>query len=362
MQERVNIFLIGVSNYDHLPRLKGPEKDIERLNELFAKDPLISIFNESQIKKVINPTSIELRKKLSEYAINITADRDILILYFSGHGVPLGTSDYGFCTKDTQLCDRNGLPLPVNLVRFSDIIQTLAAVKVDPVIIIDACYSGQAGESITRTLEDLKRQIQAETGSAYVLLCSCRKQEQTPDKNTGGPFSEILVNVAKAGKKDRKILREEFLTLQDLHKNIRAEADALLDIGSILVVGDTIAKFGFVKNKHFKARDEKLQRSHLKVLDLLWNNGNPQEKNLSDLRPLGDSEYTTYSKLSYSPAWGLIIKGGKGKPFHLTEKGIRFMKGEIKVPNIIRLSESENAWSKAPSGKLIDINALKSMF
>ncbi len=107
--------------------------------------------------------------------------RNILILYFSGHGALVGNHDLGLCFRDTRLHPEHSSAPSLSVVKFKDIIETLSLVQVDPVIIIDACFSGQAGVTIENVYNQMKRDIQAETGSNYALFCSSGKTEASYD-------------------------------------------------------------------------------------------------------------------------------------------------------------------------------------
>ncbi|WP_367899208.1 caspase domain-containing protein [Leptospira sp. WS58.C1] len=358
MKDRVTIFLIGVEEYINLPSLQGPKKDVDKLYKLLVENEETKLYPDSKVKRIINPNSSELRSHLSQYAFGRTADNDILVLYFSGHGVPLGNNDYGLCLKETNIIEEKSTAIPLDLLRFSDIVETLSLVAVDPVFILDSCYSGQAGDQINRSLTELKKNIQREVASSYALLCSSRKYETTPDGKHGGPFCELLVSVASAVGNNAKLKRKEELSLKDLFAEIRKEAERWTDIKPLLFIGDTLPDFSIVRNAFFQPREETMQKSHRDVLLSLWNEGNPTSKSVDELFLLGRSVYTTYSKLSYKPAWALIEKPGKGLPIKLTERGISFMKGDIKIPLAIRRKPESEIWEPIDNIEEINLTAL----
>jgi hypothetical protein len=266
----------------------------------------------------------------------------------------------GLCTIDTQIHPTFEIPIPLNLIRFRDIVESLAAVHVDPVIIIDACFSAQAGRMIQIVYSELKRIIQADTGSTYALLCSSAKNEGTPDQPSGGPFSEILINVARKGLGD-KHLRNAELSLNDIFPSLKKKVERSIDTGVELFIGETLPNFGFVRNGLFKPRTESLG-SHKETLHILWNKGSPKVFSIDELQQFGSTIHTTYSKLSYQPVWGLIEKIGgnkRSKECKLTERGCAFMKGEIDLPYTIqKCSNNEEYWTQAPNAKMVKFKDL----
>jgi hypothetical protein len=266
----------------------------------------------------------------------------------------------GLCTIDTQIHPTFEIPIPLNLIRFRDIVESLAAVHVDPVIIIDACFSAQAGQMIQIVYSELKRIIQADTGSTYALLCSSAKNEGTPDQPSGGPFSEILINVTRKGLGDNHKRKAE-LSLNDIFPSLKKEVERSIDTGVELFIGETLPNFGFVRNGLFKPRTESLG-SHKETLRILWNKGSPKVFSIDELQQFGSTIHTTYSKLSYQPVWGLIEKIGgnkRSKECKLTERGCAFMKGEIDLPYTIqKCSNNEEYWTQAPNAKLVKFKDL----
>jgi uncharacterized caspase-like protein len=169
LTDRVTVIAIGVNKYEHLPRLKGPEKDVVSLRELLVKQTDTAVIPENRFRAMTNDNSAAVRAALTDYAIGRSAPHDILVFYFSGHATPIDQNDLALCTIDTQIHPAFDVPIPTNLVRFRDVVETLASVKVDPMIVIDACFSGRAIEGIQQVYESLKKSVQSERGSTHAL-------------------------------------------------------------------------------------------------------------------------------------------------------------------------------------------------
>ena len=340
LTERVNIVAVGIGNYQYLPRLSGTSNDVQRIKSLLVEDPNTSLYSDMQFHEAIDITAQEFRNVLLEYAINRGALNDILILYFAGHGTPVGNYDFGFCFKDTRLHPEYPTAPSLSVVKFKDIVETLSLVHVDPVIIIDACYSGQTGARIDTTMEQMKRDVQAETGSNYALLCSSSKTESAYESLDGGLFSKTLVEIASDGIGQTATDRaKRLITLTELYPSIAQKLEQeSYEVKPTLHIGGTLPSFGFVKNARYNPVVYGFNAGFKRILNIFYNDGNHREYTTEELRLKGCTEQTTYSKLSYLPGWGLIEKPARGKG-RLTQRGIDFIEGRRTIPAEIRKTQ-----------------------
>lgn len=322
---RLTVLAIGVSKYHHLPTLQGPKSDVNKLYDLLSICESTATCSSESFIQLIDPTSEKVRNTLTEYALSRSAPNDILFLYFSGHGTSLNEDDFGLCTVDTRSIEHGDeiVPIPLNLVRFGDIIETLTAVKVDPVIVIDACYSGIAGELIGEKLERRTKKA----GASYILLCACTKYETAKGTSSGGFFSTLLNKVSRQGIGKLPLKRKAILSLNDFFDIIKDEAERNLEFTPRFFQGGPALDFSFVRNVKFRPNYLSI-KVFIKTLKLFWNEGNHVALLAADLQKIGSTEHTTYSKLSYKPAWGLLDKAGRGKESRLSDIGVKFMKNE----------------------------------
>ena len=202
---RVTILAVGVSYYSdpHFKELKGPKHDLENLKWLLVENSETALFDPKQFIELPDPDSSELRQFINEYIMGRSAEGDILIFYFSGHGVPIGRDDFGFCTSDTIVHPENGVTLPLSVVKFSEFLSSINIANIIPVVIIDACYSGIAGKQLLippiEVISNMQHQVHSIAASSYALLCACSANQTTIDSSTGGVFSHYLVDVASQG-------------------------------------------------------------------------------------------------------------------------------------------------------------------
>lgn len=357
---RVTILAVGVWQYQHMRRLTGSQMDIQNLKDILVEDPGLAIFHPRQYRELLNPTSAELRQAISQYVIDRGADHDILLFYFSGHGAPIGGSDFAFCTTDTNFLAEERTVLPMTAVSFSEILRTLWIKKIMPVFIIDACFAGMAGGALLTTLNqvigELQGEIQRRYASSYALLCAGSNDEEVIDNpnGDGGVLSTSLVELAEAGVNKRN-KRAPNTMLVELFPHLRRKVEELA-VGPmpILLLGPTLPDFSVFKNIHFRPLEYRLQPHLVAVLRALWNNGDPRQlrpRDIADITGLKGA-YGNHNKLSFEP-WDLVITTRKQRA--LNARGIAFMQGQLRVPRDIVLDISRNVYIEKPGTELIGI-------
>lgn len=336
-RSRVTIFSVGVWQYHHMPRLTGPQQDVQNLRRILTQDQGIALFRPHQYQELNNPTSEQLRQSVNTYVYNRGADNDILIFYFSGHGSPVGANDFAFCTVDTQPMIEEQTILPMTAVSFSDILRTLWIKQVVPIFIIDACYSGAAGGAlhvtVSQMVDTLKGEIQRRYASSYALLCSAPNDEQVRDNpdGAGGFFSSNICDLIQKGinKRDKKT---KSITLGTLFNPLRsrAETSAISPI-PMLFLGPTLPEFSIANNVHYSPLEYHLQPHLVAVLRVLWNDGQPKALKPNEIAGLTKitGPYGNHKKLSFR-SWDLVETVNKKR--QLTQRGMDFMRGELKVP------------------------------
>ena len=341
----ISILIIGVSKYDHLGDLTGTITDSEKIEQLLVMNKKTALYSPNNCTKILDPTSSQFRKSISDYVCSRTAPGDILILYFSGHGISLDGKDFGFCTRDTQPVGLSftPAPIPVNLVRLSDVIESLTTAKVEPIIIIDACLSGVAGEKISELYDEVVSKQTGSIGSSYEVVCASTKYDSAEEYSSGGVFTSTLHRAALEGISGKK----NTLQLSDIYNKVKQEGRK---------IGFTPQYFSshsppeceFVKNIRFRPNLLKIG-TFVEILNFFWNNGNPQKRTIKDLQRQGSTAHTTYSKLTYTP-WELISKEGT-KNIGLSDRGVRFMKNKLFIPDTLEQDPQSKVWKPSSDSK-----------
>ncbi len=222
-----------------------------------------------------------------------------------------------------------------------------------PVFIIDACFSGKAGQNEqNKVVEAMHDDVHRAAASSYGLLCACYAEALAHDTADGGAFTKALYEIAAAGLADDAHRQKRFLQLSDFSRPIQ---DRLTTGGfplPKLYLGPDLPDFPLVRNVGFQARTETLMGYHRQTLDLLWNGGKDRTASLTEiLRQLGQSAYGNHSKLSLAP-WQLVEDGDDTKHRRLTDRGRRFMEGKLKVPESIE-KDANGEWRAADHARRV---------
>jgi uncharacterized caspase-like protein len=128
--------IIGNNKYDDpkLAQLKTPAADSQALAKILG-DQTIGSFDE--VTPLINKTETQARRAISAFLTNKKPD-DLILLYFSGHGVLDDRGRLYLALKDTQ----------VNLLKATSIPSSFVADEMDScrskrqILILDCCHSG----------------------------------------------------------------------------------------------------------------------------------------------------------------------------------------------------------------------------
>lgn len=354
--KRTTVLLIGGSTYLDLEDLNGPSVDMESMYSLFVDDHNVSLFESSQVIELENPTSYDFRMAITKYARGRSAGGDILILYFSGHGCILPNSTFGFCFRNTRINGlRNGI-LPISAASITPVIQTLSAVDVHPVFILDACFSGVTAPSgfggATNTLDISLRNSHADS---YALISSSSSQVFSIDAPSGGPFTQALYTIVLQGLSGKTGKRFPFITLNQLATPLQEELAKSGAPLSRCYVGQSLPLIPIAKNVKFSPRKESFTGYMKAIIELLWKNGNPQEVTVRDFNILiSPAAYANHSKLSLPP-WDLVENAGSRKKRKLTPRGVQFAQGKLQIPRRIYVDHISGQWISDPSSKQIKI-------
>lgn len=101
--------LIGVSNYEGLKNLPGTQKDIEEMQRIL-QDPDIGNFDE--VKLLDNPSDPTVMQIAIQTLFSERQKDDLLLLYFSGHGITdnNGKLYLGTCKTHKNLFEATTVP------------------------------------------------------------------------------------------------------------------------------------------------------------------------------------------------------------------------------------------------------------
>lgn len=354
--DRTSVIIVGAAEYRDLPNLHGPTFDLEMMFDLLVEDDEISLYKPNQVIELGNPTSARFREAILDYAQSRSARGDILLFYFTGHGCVLDANTFGFCLTDTRLGVEGRGVLPLSVVPFSEVLQTLATYDVHPIFILDACFSSmtapQGDSLVANNLQNAMRAAKSET---FALIASSGSRSTSIDTSIGGVFTQSLYLIIKNGLSGGSGKLQPFITLKELASPLQ---ELLAQEGHPLsrcYVGDDLPLVPIARNSTYTPQTERFSPYMKQIVEYLWNNGSPREVQISDLiTTVGRGAYGNHTKLGYQP-WNLLEYGKVKKIRKLTSQGMKFAQGNHKIPRVIIRDLNTWEWQAAPDTDYIRI-------
>lgn len=348
------IFAVGVSDYEYLRPLSGPSLDLRIIRSIFVEDPATNLYNENQLIQIENPSSSELRKELLNFADKRRSRGDIVIFYFSGHGSVLGGREFVLCTKDSRFNNslEGGGILSTSSVLFKDIVYTFLSVDVIPIFILDSCFSSTVALADNIQLDQINQIVQNDAfifGNMYTMLCSSSTDVESKDTPEGGLFTIRLFEAIQNGINSVYYRNKPLLNISDITIPLteRLSKDGYALPRSFF--GPQVPQIAICKNTGYQPETETFPASYCKIIEYIWNEGNPREVLIDELgNKLGRGVYSNHSKLSLQP-WGLLEDGQSIKHRKLTERGKLFALGRLAVPK--KIMKDPNTWEWIPDPK-----------
>lgn len=209
--------LIGVSEYEHgLNPLPGAVKDVEALREVLLH-PDMGGFLETNTISLNNPE----RQHVEELIERLFSDRqkdDLVLLYFSGHGIKDDLGRLYLATPKTRK-DRKGELVRATAVAASFIQQCMGFSRARrQVVILDSCFSGAFAEGLSAkddSIIDIRGQLGGE--GRVVLTSSSSTQYSFEDqKQDLSVYTRFLIEGIKSGEAD--LDEDQFISVDELHE------------------------------------------------------------------------------------------------------------------------------------------------
>jgi len=207
--------LIGVSEYEPgLNPLPAAVKDIEALRRVL-QDPEMGGFD--QVKTLANPESHIMQYEIETLFDGRTKD-DLVLLFFSGHGIKDDTGRLYFASRNTRKNKKGNLVLstavPTNFVH--NIMNGSQAKR--QAIILDCCFSGAFDPALQAKDDgsvDLRSQLGAE---GRVVLASSSSTEYSFEQQGSdlSLYTRYLVEGIETGAGD--LNEDGFVSARELHE------------------------------------------------------------------------------------------------------------------------------------------------
>jgi hypothetical protein len=196
--------LVGTGQYDdaRIPALRSPSADVEGLREAL-RAPDIGGFHD--VATLLNPGNAELRKSIAKFFTNRRRG-DLLVFYFSGHGLLDRNGQLYLAAQDTD----------PDVLSATGIAASFVAETMDDcsskrqIVILDCCYSGAFERGIKSVAAVSDQSARAFAGNGFgrvILTASTPAQRASEGQRVGlvtprSAFTHFLVEGLGSGRAD----------------------------------------------------------------------------------------------------------------------------------------------------------------
>jgi len=210
--------LIGVSEYgEGLKSLSAPPKDVAAMKRVL-ENPTLGGFSQNHITVLLNPDSSEMREKIEDLFTQ-SSKQDLVLLYFSGHGITDDHNRLHLTTRDTSVIRYRSRSVPASFIQnLSD--DTYAQRQV---IILDCCYSGAFAEGWQRK-GNVPIELERELGrkGRVVLTSSSSTQVSFQQENTDlSLYTQYFLEGIESGAADDN--QDGIVTVRELHNYAKSK-------------------------------------------------------------------------------------------------------------------------------------------
>ncbi|OCQ98217.1 sulfatase-modifying factor protein [Nostoc sp. MBR 210] len=206
--------LIGISEYQEptLAPLPKAVEDVEAMRRVL-ENPEMGGFDDVTVLK--NPQRQEMEREIYNLYAHHQKD-DLVLLYFSGHGVTVENGDFYFSTCETQK-NQNKL-LPFTAVAATSVHRWMNESKSKRrVVILDCCFSGAFAKGLTAKDSgniDLQQQLGGE-GTAILTASTSTQYAFASDDFDLSIYTQYLVEGIEKGAADKD--GDGLIAVDELH-------------------------------------------------------------------------------------------------------------------------------------------------
>jgi|GEM_PF-2049966 len=242
MTENRYAILIASSKFkdSNLQTLQCTENDVDGLNEIL-KSPNYCNFAATYPAK--NLQNWKILQKIEGILKKANKD-DLVLIYYSGHGKLDSSGKLHLATVNTDISTLKTTSIPIEFIK--SIIEDSKTNKV--VIILDCCYSGLAGEELSRGGMD--DSLQSFSSGTYILTASSGiQQSKERESEKYGVFTKHIIEGIRsweAANQDGNITMDSLFTyIKEQMKNERNQTPMKWDLkvkGEIIIAGNGRSK------------------------------------------------------------------------------------------------------------------------
>ena len=208
--------LIGVSEYEPgLTPLPAATKDVEAMQQVL-ENPDIGGFDE--VKVLVNPPRQEMEEAI-EMLFDDRQKDDLLLLFFSGHGIKDEEGNLYFATHNTR---KNLLQSTTVSAKVVHQVMKNSRSKRE-VVILDCCFSGAFGKELSAKGDgfvDIKNQLGGEGRAVLTSSSSTQYSFELQGADTS-TYTRYIVEGLKTGAADRD--EDGSISVDELHEYAKSK-------------------------------------------------------------------------------------------------------------------------------------------
>ena len=211
--------LIGVSEYGAgIPPLLSALNDVEAM-ERVLQNPNLGNF--TQVERLLNPDSVAMKIAIQQLFRN-AGKEDLLLFFFSGHGITNDNNHLYLATCNTSKEDFEATAVDANFIQT----QSNNYYCNRQVLILDACYSGAFANGWHKksVAVDIKKQLGAE-GRVVLTSSGATQTSFAQDGATLSLYTQYLVEGIETGAADTD--NDGNIHVQELHTYAKTKVQAV---------------------------------------------------------------------------------------------------------------------------------------
>ncbi len=216
--------LVGISDYEEgLEALPSAVKDVAALQQVLV-NPEMGGFADTDVTVLTNPP----RQNMTDAIYTLFANRqkdDLVLLYFSGHGILDEANEFYFSTRITRKIQ--GKLLPTTAVPANDIRGWMEQSKSQrKVIILDSCFSGAFAKGVKAKDGGSvnPEQFLGGQGTAILTAATSTQYALTQEGFDLSIYTHYLVEGIRTGGADRD--NDGMISVEELHTYAKEKVQA----------------------------------------------------------------------------------------------------------------------------------------
>jgi formylglycine-generating enzyme required for sulfatase activity/uncharacterized caspase-like protein len=208
--------LIGVGSYrsSDLQDLRAAPRDVEAMQRVLV-DPAIGGFTEADVHVLVNPQAQEMRVAIERLFANRTRD-DLVLLYFSGHGVVGDAGQFYLTTVETENALLSSTAIPATFVH--ELMERRGKDRSQrQVVILDSCFSGAFAKGMAAKGDGVNLLPQL-GGKGRAVMTSSKGTEYSFEQKGAelSIYTQYVVEGLRTGVADRD--EDGWISVKELHE------------------------------------------------------------------------------------------------------------------------------------------------